>query len=60
MSGSADILMDLRKQIIDLTADYARLAHARQPFDPNKSTVMVSGRVFDESDVCTLVDSALD
>jgi len=53
-------LAALRRQILDLTATYTELAHAKRPFDPATSPVPVSGRVFDASDVRMLVDSALD
>ncbi len=50
----------LRQQILALTRDYARLAHAPRPFVPGASPVTVSGKVYDGSDMASLVDSALD
>jgi CDP-4-dehydro-6-deoxyglucose reductase, E1 len=50
----------LRKQILELTEKYARLAHAPKPFVPGSSPVPVSGKVFGPEEVRTLVDSALD
>lgn len=50
----------LRKQILELVGDYARLAHAPKEFSPEKSAVPVSGRVYGAEDMQSLVDSALD
>jgi CDP-6-deoxy-D-xylo-4-hexulose-3-dehydrase len=50
----------LRKRILDLVAEYHQLAHAREPFVPGETPISVSGRVFDASDVQSLVDSSLD
>jgi CDP-6-deoxy-D-xylo-4-hexulose-3-dehydrase len=50
----------VRDEIMALVGEYCALAHAPQPFDPATSPVPVNGRVFDGSDVKTLVDSALD
>ncbi len=51
----------LRKQILDLVAEYTREAFpAERDFEPGQSPVPVSGRVFDEGDVQSLVDSSLD
>lgn len=50
----------LREHILALTERYAALAHGRQPFDPARSPVPVSGRVYDGSDMRLLVESALD
>jgi CDP-6-deoxy-D-xylo-4-hexulose-3-dehydrase len=50
----------IRDEIMDLVEEYCGLRHARTPFDPETSPAPVSGRVFDASDVKSLVDSALD
>ncbi len=50
----------LRNLILDLTGEYARRFHAPLPFVPGESPVPVSGKVYDESDMRNLVDSALD
>ncbi len=53
----------LRREILEKTAEYYRLAHApRQmaPFEPGVSRVNYAGRVFDESEMTNLVDSALE
>ena len=50
----------LRSRIRDMVAEYYREAFAARPFVPGKSDVPVSGRVFDEQELESLVDSALD
>lgn len=50
----------LRSLILDLTGEYARRFHATKQFVPGESLVPVSGKVYDESDMRNLVDSALD
>ena len=50
----------LRALILDLTGEYARRFHAPKPFVPGQSAVPVSGKVYGESDMRSLVDSALD
>lgn len=51
---------DIRLEIMALVDEYCRVAHAPKPFVPGQSPVPVSGRVFDGSDVRSLVDSALE
>ncbi len=51
---------DIRSEIMRLVEDYCATAHGGQNFVPGESSVQVSGRVFDASDVCSLVDSALE
>lgn len=51
---------ELRAQILDLTARYARVAHAKKPFTAGSSPVPVSGRVYGEEEMTALVDSSLD
>lgn len=50
----------LRAQILELTEKYAALAHAPKAFVPGQSTVPVAGKVYGASEMCSLVDSALD
>ncbi|MGN6358161.1 MAG: lipopolysaccharide biosynthesis protein RfbH [Novosphingobium sp.] len=50
----------LRALILDLTGEYARRFHASKPFVPGESPVPVSGKVYGEGDMRSLVDSALD
>ncbi|MCL4531139.1 MAG: aminotransferase class I/II-fold pyridoxal phosphate-dependent enzyme, partial [Chloroflexi bacterium] len=48
------------KQILALTADYYAEAFAPREFIPGQTSVPVSGRVFDASELQSLVDSSLD
>lgn len=57
--GSTDEAQ-LRAQILDLAGEYARRFHAPKPFVAGTSPVPVSGKVFDHTDMRSLVDSALD
>ncbi len=50
----------VRDEIMALVDEYVALAHGPKPFDAATSPVPVNGRVFDSSDVKSLVDSALD
>ena len=50
----------VRLEIMALVDEYYRLRHAGRPFSAETSPVPVSGRVFDASDMQSLVDSALD
>jgi CDP-6-deoxy-D-xylo-4-hexulose-3-dehydrase len=50
----------LRQMIRGLVGQYARSFHAAKPFVPGESAVPVSGKVYGESDMQSLVDSALD
>ena len=49
----------LRRQILDLVAEYTKVAHAPSPFVPGESRVPYAGRVFDAREVTSLVESAL-
>ena len=54
---------DLKKDILEKTAEYYRLVHAPKQnaeFVPGKSRVNYAGRVFDEKEMINLVDSALE
>jgi CDP-6-deoxy-D-xylo-4-hexulose-3-dehydrase len=57
MSSETD---DLRSRILALVADYHEAAFANQTFVPGETHIPVSGRVFDHSDMQSLIDSALD
>ena len=50
----------LRRQILDLVEVYHAKAHQAGAFVPGQSSVPVSGRVYDASDMRSLVDSSLD
>ena len=52
---------ELRKEILRLTAEYYRAQWGEEPpFVPGESRVPYGGRVFDEKELCNLVDSSLD
>jgi len=50
----------LREEILEKVAAYARLRWQPQPFIPGKTPAPYAGRVFDEREVVSLVDSGLD
>jgi CDP-6-deoxy-D-xylo-4-hexulose-3-dehydrase len=50
----------VRAEIMTLVDEYCRLVHEPKPFVAGQSPVPVSGRVYDASDVKSLVDSALE
>lgn len=51
---------ELRQRILDLTAEYVAEAFPERSFVADVSTVPVSGKVIDASDIQAVVDSALD
>jgi CDP-6-deoxy-D-xylo-4-hexulose-3-dehydrase len=51
---------DLRRHILDLVGEYARLAHAPKPFVSGVSPVPVSGKVYGAEELQHLVDASLD
>jgi CDP-6-deoxy-D-xylo-4-hexulose-3-dehydrase len=51
---------ELRQKILELVGEYCAQAFAEKAFFPGVTQVPISGRVFDEVEVRTLVDSALD
>ena len=54
---------ELKKEILEKTAEYFRLVHgakAAEPFTPGKSRVNYAGRVFDEKEMQNLVDASLE
>jgi CDP-4-dehydro-6-deoxyglucose reductase, E1 len=55
-----DNVAQLRRQILDLTAQYWLESSPSGGFIPGVSSVPVSGKVIDGSDVSAVVDSALD
>jgi CDP-6-deoxy-D-xylo-4-hexulose-3-dehydrase len=50
----------LKHRILDLVREYYAVAHQRPAFEPGRSRVSYSGRVFDEREMVLLTDSALD
>ena len=57
MPRSAD---ELRRQILDLVAEYHEVAFAPREFVPGESAVPVSGKVFGAEEVQHVVDAGLD
>ena len=54
---------DLKKEILEKTAEYHRLVHQakqEEPFVPGKSRVNYAGRVFDEREMQNLVGASLE
>src|ERR1700743_348415 len=51
---------EIRSDIMRLVDEYCEAVHRPQTFAPGKSNVPVSGRVYDESDVKSLIDAGLD
>ena len=56
----SDRAEELRRQILGLVAEYHEVTHPDKPFQPGTSPAPVSGRVYEASDMQSLVDSALD
>ena len=50
----------VRDEIMQLVGEYYDLVHTPAPFFPGRSAAPVNGRVFDASDIRSLVDSALE
>lgn len=53
-------VQQLRTQILDLVGEYYEAAFAPRPFVAGETSIPVAGKVFDASEMCSLVDSALD
>jgi hypothetical protein len=51
--------VQLRAEILEMVANYARKVHTPKPFAPGKSFIPVSGRVFWEEEMQNLVDSMM-
>ncbi|MEA3207940.1 MAG: CDP-4-dehydro-6-deoxyglucose reductase [Chthoniobacter sp.] len=49
----------IRSEIMDLVREYHDLVHAKKPFEPGKTKVAYSGRVFDHDELHHGVDSIL-
>ena len=50
----------LRQQVLELVRDYYRAQFAGRRFEPGKDLVHYAGRVFDDEELVSLVDSSLD
>jgi CDP-4-dehydro-6-deoxyglucose reductase, E1 len=57
MTSRAD---ELRSQILELVSEYHDVAFAPREFVPGESSIPVSGKVFDATEIQHLVDSSLD
>ena len=52
---------NLKKQILELTREYYKVAHEeKQEFVAGKTRVNYGGRYFDDAEMVNLVDSSLD
>ncbi len=51
---------ELKKEIFNKVREYYLLAHKKGKFMPGNSSVPYAGRVYDENELISLVDSALD
>jgi CDP-6-deoxy-D-xylo-4-hexulose-3-dehydrase len=56
----SDRTQELRAKILDLTGEYCAEKFAARAFVPGESSVPVSGKVFDATEMRMLVDAALD
>src|ERR1700745_2959398 len=56
----AEKAAELRRQILELSARYINETRSQAGFEPGQSSVPVSGKVIDGSDVSAIVDAALD
>jgi CDP-6-deoxy-D-xylo-4-hexulose-3-dehydrase len=51
---------ELRGAILDLVREYYSTAHQHKPFEPGKTRIHYSGRVYDHEEITNLVQAALD
>ena len=51
---------ELRARILDMVREYYSTAHAKKPFEPGKTRVNYSGRVYDDREMVSLTEAALD
>jgi len=51
---------NLKKEIFNLVAEYYSEKHKPKPFIPGETYIQYAGRVYDEKEMISLVDSALD
>jgi CDP-6-deoxy-D-xylo-4-hexulose-3-dehydrase len=51
---------ELQRRILDLVREHYQARHADRPFVPGKTVVPYAGRVFDEEEVVSAVESMLD
>jgi CDP-6-deoxy-D-xylo-4-hexulose-3-dehydrase len=60
VTGTRHNAAGTRDEILALVSRYYRERHAGAPFDPDRDPVRYAGRVFDEEELRSLVDSSLD
>ncbi len=60
MSSTSPDAVELRRRILELSAEYHELANGPRAFVAGESAVPVAGRVCDAADMMSLVDSSLD
>lgn len=51
---------EIKKKIFEKVRDYYLISHKKDDFIPGKSNIPYAGRVYDENELISLVDSALD
>jgi CDP-6-deoxy-D-xylo-4-hexulose-3-dehydrase len=51
---------EIRKEIFDKVVEYSKLRNKPETFIPGKTKINYAGRVYDEKELISLVDSALD
>ncbi|MBA7539031.1 dTDP-4-dehydro-2,6-dideoxy-D-glucose 3-dehydratase [subsurface metagenome] len=51
---------DIKKEIFDLVTKYYKEKHKTKPFVPGETHIPYAGRVYDEKEIISLIDSALD
>jgi CDP-6-deoxy-D-xylo-4-hexulose-3-dehydrase len=51
---------EIRSRILDMVKEYYRVKFIDKPFIPGESIVRYAGRIFDENELVSLVDSSLD
>ena len=51
---------ELRDRILEMVREYHALAHAKKPFEPGRSRINYSGRVYDDREMVNLAAAALD
>ena len=51
---------EIRNKIFNLVIEYSKISHKKKNFIPGKDLIPVSGKVFDETELQSLVSSSLD
>ena len=51
---------NIRKEILGLVQQYKEAKFKQKEFDPENDLIHYAGRVFDERDLCNLIDASLD